>query len=127
LAAGLTTRTATAWTTGARIFVELEEPTESQLVIIEQALENASLMLGSDKSRGYFLETICADLLAGANLQEGNPDTLVLAVRRLVEMLPTGQNLQVHHINARSHLGDASEQNLITLCSNCHRLAHQKQ
>jgi hypothetical protein len=36
-------------------------------------------MLGSDKSRGYCLEMICADFLAGANLQEGNPDTLVLA------------------------------------------------
>ena len=61
----------------------------------EQALETASLMLGSDKSRGYCLEMICADFLAGANLQEGNPDGLVLAVRRLVEMLPTGQKEQV--------------------------------
>ena len=68
---------------------------KSQLAVIEQALETASLMLGSDKSRGYCLEMICADFLAGANLQEGNPDTLVLAVRRLVEMLPTGQREQV--------------------------------
>jgi len=67
----------------------------SQLAVIEQALETASLMLGSDKSRGYCLEMICADFLAGANLQEGNPDALVLAVRRLVEMLPTGQREQV--------------------------------
>ena len=52
-------------------------------------------MLGSDKSRGYCLEMICADFLAGANLQEGNPDALVLAVRRLVEMLPNGQREQV--------------------------------
>jgi hypothetical protein len=28
-------------------------------------------------------------------LEEGNPDTLVLAVRRLVEMLPAGQREQV--------------------------------
>jgi hypothetical protein len=28
-------------------------------------------------------------------LQEGNPDTLVLAIRRLVEMLPAGQRDQV--------------------------------
>ena len=52
-------------------------------------------MLGSDKPRGYCLEMICADFLAGANLQEGNPDTLILAVGRLVEMLPTGQREQV--------------------------------
>ena len=67
----------------------------SQLAVIEQALETASLMLGSDKSRGYCLEMICADFLAGANLQDGNPDALVLAVRRLLEMLPSGQREQV--------------------------------
>ena len=68
---------------------------KSQLAVIEQAIETASLMLGSDKSRGYCLEMICADFLAGANLQEGNPGALVLAVRRLVEMLPTAQREQV--------------------------------
>jgi hypothetical protein len=68
---------------------------KSQLAVIEQALETASLLLGSDKSRGYCLEMICADFLAGANLQEGNQDALVLAVRRLVGMLPTGQREQV--------------------------------
>jgi hypothetical protein len=46
---------------------------KSQLVVIEQALETASLMLGSDKSRGYMLEMICADFLAGAKLNE--PET----------------------------------------------------
>ncbi len=43
---------------------------KSQLPVIEQALETAALMLGSDKSRGYCLEMICADFLAGANLEE---------------------------------------------------------
>ena len=42
---------------------------KSQLPIIEQALETAGLMLGSDKSRGYCLEMICADFLAGASLE----------------------------------------------------------
>ena len=32
----------------------------------EQALETTALMLGSDKSRGYCLEMICADFLAGS-------------------------------------------------------------
>ena len=68
---------------------------KSQLAVIEQALDTASLMLGSDKSRGYCLEMICADFLAGANLQGGNPGALVLAVRRLVEMLRAGQREQV--------------------------------
>ena len=44
---------------------------KSQLQVIERALETASLMLGSQKARGYCLEMICADFLAGANLGEG--------------------------------------------------------
>ena len=49
---------------------------KSQLPVVEKALEAASLMLGSDKSRGYCLEMICADFLAGANLcqNEMSPD-----------------------------------------------------
>jgi len=32
--------------------------------------------------------------------------------------------LQVHHKEFRSHSGDDSEENLITLCDDCHRLVH---
>jgi hypothetical protein len=46
---------------------------KSQLHVIEEALETAGLMLGSNKSRGYCLEMICADFLAGANLQDIEP------------------------------------------------------
>src|SRR6266481_4040392 len=42
---------------------------KSQLRIVEKALETAALMLGTDKSRGYCLEMICADFLAGASLE----------------------------------------------------------
>ena len=45
---------------------------KSQLPVLERALETAALMLGSDKSRGYCLEMICADFLAGADF-EGIP------------------------------------------------------
>jgi hypothetical protein len=45
---------------------------KSQIPVIEQAIETAALMLGSDKSRGYCLEMICADFLAGANLDNGD-------------------------------------------------------
>ena len=61
---------------------------KSQLPVIEQALETAALMLGTDKSRGYCLEMICADFLAGANLVEGNSGTLLMALWRLIEFLP---------------------------------------
>lgn len=40
----------------------------SQIPVIEQALEIAARMLGSDRSRGYCLEMICADFLAGVNV-----------------------------------------------------------
>jgi hypothetical protein len=42
---------------------------KSQLPVVEKAIETAGLMLGTDKSRGYCLEMICADFLAGANLE----------------------------------------------------------
>jgi hypothetical protein len=45
---------------------------KSQLPVVEKALETAALMLGTDKSRGYCLEMICADFLAGARLQEND-------------------------------------------------------
>jgi hypothetical protein len=45
---------------------------KSQLPVVERALETAALMLGSDKSRGYCLEMICADFLAGAALGTGD-------------------------------------------------------
>jgi len=46
---------------------------KSQVPVVEKALETAGLMLGTDKSRGYGLEMICADFLAGANLAETKP------------------------------------------------------
>ena len=55
-----------------------EEPSEliyfevykSQIPVIEQAIETAALMLGTDKSRGYCLEMICADLELSASSSE---------------------------------------------------------
>jgi len=67
---------------------------KSQLPVVEQALETAGLMLGTDKGRSYCLEMICADFLAGANLEGGNPDALLLALERLFELLPEPQKRQ---------------------------------
>src|SRR2546427_2430989 len=67
---------------------------KSQMPVIEQAIETAALMLGSDKSRGYCLEMICADFLAGANLDSGNPDVLLWSVSRLFKLLPNHQQRQ---------------------------------
>src|SRR5690349_13691414 len=53
---------------------------KSQLKPIEEALELAGRMLGSDKSRGYCLEMICADFLAGAQVTDRQPETYVDAL-----------------------------------------------
>ncbi len=64
---------------------------KSQLPVVEQALDTAGLMLGTDKSRGYCLEMICADFLAGANLESKNPDALMISLDRLFGFLPHPQ------------------------------------
>jgi hypothetical protein len=66
---------------------------KSQLPVIEKAIETAALMLGSDKSRGYCLEMICADFLAGADLDNQNPETLLFSMTRFFKFLP-GQQQQ---------------------------------
>jgi hypothetical protein len=66
---------------------------ESQIPVIEQALETAALMLGTDRSRGYCLEMICVDFLAGANLDKQNPETLLFSMTRFFEFLPRQQQL----------------------------------
>jgi hypothetical protein len=68
---------------------------KSQLPVIEQALETAALMLGSDKSRGYCLEMICADFLAGVSLEAGNQDALLPSLTRMVIGLPKPQKQQL--------------------------------
>src|SRR5438874_6405172 len=75
------------------------EPTEiiyfklykSQLPVIEQAIDTAALMLGSDKSRGYCLEMICADFLAGAHLDSGDPEILLKSIVHFFKFLPFEQ------------------------------------
>jgi hypothetical protein len=64
---------------------------KSQQPVIEQALDTAALMLGSDKSRGYCLEMICADFLAGAHLENGNPEILLLSMLRFFQFLSATQ------------------------------------
>jgi len=64
---------------------------QSQMPVIEKAIETAALMLGTDRSRGYCLEMICADFLAGANLDNGDPETLLFSMARFFKFLPERQ------------------------------------
>ena len=67
---------------------------KSQLPVIERALETAALMLGASKSRGYCLEMICADFLAGVHLESGDSDSLLFALGRLYSLLPDSQKTE---------------------------------
>jgi len=54
--------------------------------------------LGSNRSRGYCLEMICADFLAGANLDNsGDPDVLVRALTSSFQVLSQDQRLPFSH------------------------------
>ena len=64
---------------------------KSQAPVIEQAIDTAALMLGSDKSRGYCLEMICADFLAGTTSENGDPKILLFSMLRLFRFLPAAQ------------------------------------
>jgi hypothetical protein len=64
---------------------------QTQIPVVDRALETAALMLGSDRSRGYCLEMICADFLAGANLDNRNPETLLFSMTRFFRLLPEEQ------------------------------------
>ena len=63
----------------------------SQVTVIEQAIETAALMLGSDKSRGYCLEMICTDFLAGTQLDGIDPNALLNSLTRYYQFLPNSQ------------------------------------
>ena len=64
---------------------------KSQVPVIEQAIETAALMLGTDKSRGYCLEMICADFLAGASMDGNSPEILLHSISRYYKFLPIPQ------------------------------------
>src|ERR1019366_6372831 len=74
---------------------------KSQIPVIEQAIETAALMLGTDKSRGYCLEMISAAFLAGAHLDSGNPEILIQSLSRYYELLPSTQKQEFLHEIAR--------------------------
>jgi hypothetical protein len=76
---------------------------KSQIPVIDQAIETAALMLGTDKSRGYCLEMICADFLAGASLENGNPGAVVQSILQLFKFLPQQEkHAFLHHANEKA-------------------------
>jgi hypothetical protein len=76
---------------------------KSQLPVVEQAIETAALMLGTHKSRGYCLEMICADFLAGANLENEDPNVLLQSALRFFKFLPgEEQRTFLHHVTEKT-------------------------
>jgi hypothetical protein len=70
---------------------------QGQILVIEQAIETAAMMLGTDKSRGYCLEMICADFLAGASLDNEDPSLLLQSMARFFKFLPGEQKQAFLH------------------------------
>jgi hypothetical protein len=70
----------------------------NQVPPVEQAIETTGLMLGTDKSRrGYCLEMICADFLAGANLENDDSTVLLQSISRFFKFLPGDQRQAFLH------------------------------
>jgi ATP-dependent DNA helicase RecQ len=65
---------------------------------------------------------------ARLRLDPGQYDTLRNQVLRRdgwrCQSCGSGSNLEAHHQEFRSQSGDDSEQNLITLCAQCHNAVH---
>ena len=61
---------------------------KTQIPVVEQAIETAVLMLGR---RGYCLEMICADFLAGANLNSDDPTVRLQSMSSFFKFLPGEQ------------------------------------
>jgi hypothetical protein len=70
---------------------------KTQIPLVEQAIETATLMLGTDKSRGCCLEMICADFLAGANLDNEDPAVLLQSMSRFFKFLSGEQQQAFLH------------------------------
>jgi len=70
---------------------------KTQIPVVEQAIETSALMLGTDKSPGYCLEIICADFLAGANLDGEDPTVLLQSMSRFFKFLPGEQRQAFLH------------------------------
>ncbi|MFQ5875228.1 MAG: hypothetical protein ACE5JL_15710 [Dehalococcoidia bacterium] len=67
---------------------------KDQLAVVEEALGTAARILGTEKSRGYCLEMICADFLGGASLENDNPNAMLFSISRLFQFLPAPQRQQ---------------------------------
>ena len=55
--------------------------------VVERALYIASRMVGTERSRGYCLELVCADFLAGRG-EESSPEEVLMVIHHLVHLLP---------------------------------------
>jgi len=60
---------------------------QCQLPMVGRALYIASRMAAVDRSRGYYLELICADFLVGRTEESTTEETLLL-IHRLAGLLP---------------------------------------
>ena len=72
-------------------FLERRFPESRRKAYYLMSIHEHLPLLGTDKSRGYCLEMICADFLAGANLDSGNTEILLHSIRQFLKFLPSEQ------------------------------------
>jgi hypothetical protein len=90
--------------------------------VIEKTIEMAALMLGSDRSRGYCLELTCADFLAGANPDNGDPETLLFSMTRFFGFCQSNNDSNLVNASAkRNHDLDSSNTRTLAAGSDCVR------
>ena len=81
---------------------------ESQLPVVERALYVASRMVGTERSRGYCLELVCADFLAGRT-EESTPEEILLVIHRLVTLLPPDHQARLSRQSETAELEPAED------------------
>jgi hypothetical protein len=86
-------------TLGSYLFQAIQEPAAGG----RASDRDRRLDAGTDKSPGYCLEMICAVFLAGANLENENPEVLLQSALRLFKFLP-GEERQtfLHPVNEKA-------------------------
>ena len=85
------------WLHKARVLPKEQFRHEVERELTGTESEPSDLMLGSDKSRGYCLEMICADFLAGANLDHAGPEQLLRSALHFYNFLSPEQRHDFLH------------------------------
>jgi hypothetical protein len=75
------------WASMTKALSDIPPLLARRVPVVERALNIATRMVGTEKSRGYCLELVCADFLAGRG-EESSSEEILMVIHRLVRLLP---------------------------------------